>query len=599
MNFNHLGIQHLWAFEKNIKDSVGEADGVNNNMEFTLGKIKNGLYAKGNNEEYIDLGYINVHNNYELSISCWIKLHDLQNKAYIIDKPNCWSIFISSGKLIIKFGNRKISSTHSLKVDVWYFIILLYDGISLELYINNELEKTINFVSDVPIDNNLKCFVANSITKSFPFKGIIDELSIYNKALTLNDRNILYRSGKGVLEPDKLKEIGISINKKQFIKTKLSLPTNNSFSLSFWTFIREFDNGILFRLDVGEILEFRTKDIINNYTINSNDFIAKSYKTWVNWNIIYNSNACTMKVYMNGKIICTNPYKINGIHSLCIGACENGSQSLNFSLYDFRIYSRCISMSEIKTIFYTKGNDNIIDKIEARWFIPLSNNIKSIIPNLITQWNTGYSIANYISLKKNTIFILTIGCKDIPTSEVIYGGISMKKINNVSISSYNLSMWYLLDDDLTLTTDNIIRCNNQNGCILHHAIFDNIDQNDPIKIFSNNTINNSKKIDIGGIYADKNNLIITSCISGAIGYFINANNTQKNEITTSTKFTMYSSYKLANNMTNNISISHLVASKMLAISVVLNNVSDKVIDLSPYNRDIIPTNKPNIVGVCL
>lgn len=70
---------------------------------------------------------------------------------------------------------------------IWYYLVGSYDGISIKLYINGNLKDTKTF-SQVVITNTLG--VKIGLGDSY-FNGTIDEVRIYNKALTPNETVVL------------------------------------------------------------------------------------------------------------------------------------------------------------------------------------------------------------------------------------------------------------------------------------------------------------------------------------------------------------------------------------------------------------------------
>lgn len=76
----------------------------------------------------------------------------------------------------------------SIKTDKWYTLIFTYDGEVLKLYVNNELVNSI--VATTPFTpNNTDLFIGQAPSLKFPynFNGVIDEIRIYNRALSPNE----------------------------------------------------------------------------------------------------------------------------------------------------------------------------------------------------------------------------------------------------------------------------------------------------------------------------------------------------------------------------------------------------------------------------
>lgn len=91
----------------------------------------------------------------------------------------------SYGDDIPQGANAGVADNSYVKTNQWYYIAFTYDGLAAKLYINGELkgtqQKIINFT-----DNTNDLFIGKNedATYHYYFNGIIDELRIYNRALT-------------------------------------------------------------------------------------------------------------------------------------------------------------------------------------------------------------------------------------------------------------------------------------------------------------------------------------------------------------------------------------------------------------------------------
>ena len=67
----------------------------------------------------------------------------------------------------------------------WYYATYTYDGLTAKLYINGVLKSTLQKTA-ILTDNNNDLYIGKSEDPTYPyyFKGVIDEIRIYNRALT-------------------------------------------------------------------------------------------------------------------------------------------------------------------------------------------------------------------------------------------------------------------------------------------------------------------------------------------------------------------------------------------------------------------------------
>jgi len=83
--------------------------------------------------------------------------------------------------------------------NTWYFAAGTYDGVDLKMYVNCILEGTRTVAVEYappPTMKGIGCFFATE-TSLLYWKGIIDEVTLYNKALTLGELKQRYLEKKG------------------------------------------------------------------------------------------------------------------------------------------------------------------------------------------------------------------------------------------------------------------------------------------------------------------------------------------------------------------------------------------------------------------
>lgn len=119
----------------------------------------------------------------------------------------------------------------------WYYYTATYDGKNVKLYIDGVLKQTMPFTGD--ISNACEALWIGATTDSVFFKGIMDELRIYNYALTPERVKVLYNLR------DKME---ITANSKLVLtalKTKQNVQLNvNSITYMFTSPSQAFPEGI-------------------------------------------------------------------------------------------------------------------------------------------------------------------------------------------------------------------------------------------------------------------------------------------------------------------------------------------------------------------
>ncbi len=112
---------------------------------------------------------------------------------------------VNDGKVMFKLdisGNvQTIYSNITVDDDVWHFIVATFDGYNMNLYVDNNLVGELNFLGDVVVSSNVNYVGSSDGTGSY-FKGNIDEVLIFNIALSGSDLLKLYESRLDSIELD-------------------------------------------------------------------------------------------------------------------------------------------------------------------------------------------------------------------------------------------------------------------------------------------------------------------------------------------------------------------------------------------------------------
>jgi len=84
----------------------------------------------------------------------------------------------------------------------WYHVAATYDGSTMKLYVNGNLEASKSFTSSITYDSSIPWTIGSTAAPyralAFPrtFNGVIDEVEIFNRALSQAEIQAIYRRGK-------------------------------------------------------------------------------------------------------------------------------------------------------------------------------------------------------------------------------------------------------------------------------------------------------------------------------------------------------------------------------------------------------------------
>ncbi len=91
-------------------------------------------------------------------------------------------------------GARWAHSTTVPQVGVWYHVVGTYDGSEIRLYVNGQLEGTASHVGNINTTTG-NLFVGSRSSSDRHFNGLLDEVAIWNRALSAQEIESIYKRG--------------------------------------------------------------------------------------------------------------------------------------------------------------------------------------------------------------------------------------------------------------------------------------------------------------------------------------------------------------------------------------------------------------------
>ncbi|NUM77552.1 T9SS type A sorting domain-containing protein, partial [candidate division KSB1 bacterium] len=146
-----------------------------------------------------------------ITISFWMKIGQFYDReAYPISHGNWenrWKVSITNGGARwtvktnhpINAGIKDLDSKTKFVVDKWYHLTALYSGADFEIYVNGELDGFSSWTGAIlqtTIDLMIGQVLPNN--RSYNFSGVIDDVRIYNYALSVAEIEKLYDLGTAV-----------------------------------------------------------------------------------------------------------------------------------------------------------------------------------------------------------------------------------------------------------------------------------------------------------------------------------------------------------------------------------------------------------------
>ena len=216
------GLVGLWTFDgSDIGTSIldrsgngfnGYLVGSNNatSSSKTIGKLGQGFSFAGLNSGGIDLGNNAALTPANFTIAGWVNIASSTynyNEIFSSDR-DCCSVYnglglsIIAGKLSGNIWNStqyNITSTGSIPTSKWTHVAFTYNGTTKSLYINGVLDKstaqTVNPGTPASFDTYIGS-MGQSSGAVYTLQGKLDDIRLYNRALSASEINQLYMMGK-------------------------------------------------------------------------------------------------------------------------------------------------------------------------------------------------------------------------------------------------------------------------------------------------------------------------------------------------------------------------------------------------------------------
>ncbi|MFC2084653.1 LamG-like jellyroll fold domain-containing protein [Bacteroidota bacterium] len=244
----------------------------------------NDRFGEANNAYYFDGvdDYIKVANTDQLNfsgaitINFWMRIDEFfDREAYPISHGNWenrWKASITNNRLrwTVKTtdGIKDLDSETLLSKEKDYYVTLYYSGSDLEIYLNAELDAFGGWSGEL-LTTNIDLTIGQVLPNNddYNFNGVIDDIRIFDYALSVNQIKDLYEIGTSVKS-----EHNTFIPKSTILYQNYPNPFNGQTQLAFY-----LSDASMVELVVYDLLGRKLETIVNDNK-NPGDYV-------VNWNV--------------------------------------------------------------------------------------------------------------------------------------------------------------------------------------------------------------------------------------------------------------------------------------------------------------------------
>ncbi|MDD5697782.1 MAG: sialidase domain-containing protein [Victivallaceae bacterium] len=193
--------------------------GIIHDAKWTEGKFGSALYFNGKNS-YVEVDAVNELGSNELTISAWIKpeTFSITKRAKPVlfchgyHKKNGWYVWLEpNGKIQVILNKDNtltgVPSVTELQLNQWHHVaVAMIRNSGLKIYVDGkkDSEKQSKIIDWLPSSEPL--YIGRYKNRGFEYKGNIDEIKIYNRALTAEEIKAAM-SNKTVKERNKIPAI--------------------------------------------------------------------------------------------------------------------------------------------------------------------------------------------------------------------------------------------------------------------------------------------------------------------------------------------------------------------------------------------------------
>ena len=205
-----------------------------------VGKINEALDFDSASEDYVDCGNNSITKpTSQISIAFWMEAESAEDYARMVathakDNDNGYGVKDNgAGKIIFLLdidggggGASSVVSDSTYAIGSYQHVVCTYDGTTMKMYINGALQSDTETVSGSITYDSGELVLGNVATQDRGFNGLLDDVRIYDRALSLAEVGSIYNSDSGTETTNLFRSIVVAVDRSNFNDGTLSGATN-------------------------------------------------------------------------------------------------------------------------------------------------------------------------------------------------------------------------------------------------------------------------------------------------------------------------------------------------------------------------------------
>ncbi len=200
-----------WPGEGNANDIIDNNNGTPVNVTFAPGEVGLAFSFNGTSSE-VDIPHNpNQNTGAQITIDAWINPTTITHGNPILNKRSSSNVGGYSFEATNSpFGNvnglsfgiwiggtliQALTPANAITTGVWQHVAATYDGITMKIYVNGVLKASQAASGAIDAVTDPLVMGRNEVVSTADWDGLIDEVELFNRALTLSEIGAIYHAG--------------------------------------------------------------------------------------------------------------------------------------------------------------------------------------------------------------------------------------------------------------------------------------------------------------------------------------------------------------------------------------------------------------------